>query len=405
VGKRWVSGSAEARLTSRRTSSGLDTRTMAALRSPRTAGVLNGIATTRATQVSSTRSAREIFHENPSIFFYSAPAGARSQESLELAALSAVEGLVHTRVDLPAPPKRRGQARWKRVLGLASTAVVLWAVWFWPARRNYYSKRAEVRYRLDVPYVVGSSNPKQQLDLYLPLAATAGFPIVVFVHGGYWSALDRRWLEPLLGTHGNVGVALARRGIAAAVIGYRQYPEVRSGDDSLDDIASAIRFVRGSCPAWGCGPLFVVGHSAGGHLVSLLALDGRILHRNAIESNAVAGFVSIDGIFDLRAAIPAFTPEQASILRGLFGPDDLALALHSSFSYARREHPRLLFLDSANDERVCRDGFRALEARMKELGSPAEFIELPGLGHNEAIVRIGMDEDPVLPRLLSFIRH
>ena len=290
-------------------------------------------------------------------------------------------------------------------MGLVSTAVVLWLVWFWPARRNYYSKRDDVRYRLDVPYVAGSSNPKQQLDLYLPLAAAAGFPVVVFVHGGYWSALDRRWLEPILGTHGNVGVALARHGIAAAVIGYRQYPNVRSGGDSLDDIASAIRFVRDSCPAWGCGPLFVVGHSAGGHLVSLLALDGRILHRNGIEADAIAGFVSIDGIFDLRAAIPAFTPEQASILRGLFGPDDATLALHSSLSYARRDHPRLLFLDSAKDERVCRDGFHTLEARMKELGSPAEFIELPGLGHNEAIVRIGMDEDLVLPRLLAFFRH
>jgi acetyl esterase/lipase len=306
----------------------------------------------------------------------------------------------------PAPPRpRRSQLRWKRLLWLVGGALAVWLLWFWPARRNYYFKRAHVQYRLDVPYASGSSDPKQQLDLYLPPGAAAGFPIVVFVHGGYWSALDRRWLQPLLGAHGNVGVAFARRGIAAAVIGYRQYPSVQRGDDSLDDIATAIRFVHASCSSWGCGAMFVVGHSAGGHLVSLLAMDDRILRRNGVDADTVAGFVSIDGIFNLRASLAAFTPEQVAVMRKLFGPDDAALALHSTISYARSEHPRLLFLDSTNDEKVCRDGFQEMKARMTKVGSPAQFVELPGLGHNETIVRVGMDNDPVMPSLLAFIRQ
>jgi acetyl esterase/lipase len=56
--------------------------------------------------------------------------------------------------------------------------------------------------------------------------------------------------------------------------------------------------------------MFVVGHSAGGHLVSLLALDGRILRRNGVDVDAIAGFVSIDGIFDLRASLGSFEPDQ-----------------------------------------------------------------------------------------------
>jgi len=282
-------------------------------------------------------------------------------------------------------------------------ALLLWLLWFWPARRNYYFKRDQVQARLDIPYA-GSSDPKQQLDLYLPRGAVAGFPIVVFVHGGYWEALDRRWLTPLLGTHGNVGVAFARQGIAAAIVGYRQYPSVQRGDDSLDDIATAIRFVHASCSAWGCGPVFVVGHSAGGHLASLLALDSRISTRNGLNLDHVAGFVSIDGIFDLNAALSAFTPEQAGIMRTLFGPDPATLAAHSSSSYARPQHPRLLFLDSTDDVKVCRDAFHELKALMTKSGSPAQFIELPGLGHNETVVRIGMDDDPVMPSLLAFIR-
>ena len=298
----------------------------------------------------------------------------------------------------------RSQLRWKRLVLVASVALAVFLLWFWPARRNYYFKRNQVEQRLDVSYVAGLSDPKRQLDLYLPRARTAAFPIVVFVHGGYWSPLDRRWFQPLLGAHGNVGVALANRGVAAAIIGYRQYPQIQRGDDSLDDIAAAIRFVHNSCPSWGCGSIFVVGHSAGGHLVSLLALDERILRRNRVSPDSIAGFVSIDGIFDLGASLAAFKPDQAAIMRQLFGPDEPTLAAHSTVSYVRAEHPRLLFIDSTNDVKVCRDGFRQMEARMTAAGSPAKFIELAGLGHNETIIRVGMDNDAVTPLLLTFIR-
>src|SRR6478752_9354952 len=184
----------------------------------------------------------------------------------------------------------RRAGRWKKIIWLTAAVAACAALWFWPARRNFYSKRAAVERRLDLPYRAGSTDPKTQLDLYLPTPRAAPFPLVVFVHGGYWSALDRRWLEPLLGAFGNVGVAFARRGIAAAIIGYRQYPRIQSGDDSLDDIATAVRFVRDSCPAWGCGPLFVVGHSAGGLLVAQLALDDRILSRHGVTMSSIAGF-------------------------------------------------------------------------------------------------------------------
>jgi acetyl esterase/lipase len=149
--------------------------------------------------------------------------------------------------------------------------------------------------------------------------------------------------------------------------------------------------------------MFVVGHSAGGHLASLLAMDGRILRRNGVDPEAISGFVSIDGIFDLGASLGAFKPGQADIMRQLFGPDDASLAAHSTISYARARHPPLLFIDSTSDQQVCLDSFRRMKARMAEVGSPARFVELAGLGHNEAVLRIGRDDDPVMPALLAFV--
>jgi arylformamidase len=297
----------------------------------------------------------------------------------------------------------------KHVVALAVGVLAAGLLWRWPARRNYYFQRDQVTRRLDVAYTSDASDPKRQLDLYLPRdlprGAGAGVPVVVFVHGGYWSPLDRRWMQPLLGAFGNVGVAFARHGVAAAIVGYRQYPRVQTGDASLDDLANAIRFVQASCPSWGCDPrrTFVVGHSAGGHLVSLLALDERVLRRNGVDPAAVAGYVSLDGLFDVEKALASFKPEQAAIVRQLFGPDDAALAAHSPISYARATHPPLLVVDSTGDEPVCRDAFRQMKARMAAVGSPATFVELPGLGHNEAILRVGTDDDPVMPVLLRVI--
>jgi len=231
------------------------------------------------------------------------------------------------------------------------------------------------------------------------------FPMVVFVHGGYWKPLDRRWMQSLIGLHGNIGAAFARQGIGAAIVGYRQYPEVQKGDDSLDDIAHAIRYVSGTAASWGGDPhrIIVIGHSAGGHLVSLMGLDPRILQRNGVKVGEVAGFVSIDGVFDMRASLGYLKPEQAAILRNLFGPDDSSLAEHSPISYARADHPPMLFVDSTNDEAVCLDGFRQMQTRLTAAGSKARFVQLDGLGHNEMAVRIGMEPDPVMPTLREFV--
>ena len=278
-------------------------------------------------------------------------------------------------------------------------------IYFWPARRNYYGKLGAIDVRLDMPYFAGSRDPKQQLDLYLPRSRSQPFPLIIFVHGGYWKPLDRRWVQSLLGTHGNVGAAFAHRGIGAAIVGYRQYPQVQTGDESLDDIASAIRYVKGMATTWGGDPerLIVIGHSAGGHLVSLLGLDPRVLLRNGVESSAVAGFVSVDGVFDLHAALGYLKPDQGAILRTLFGPDDSALANHSPISYARADHPSMLFVDSTGDEAVCLDGFRHMRKRLAQAGSRARFVELEGLGHNETIIRVGMENDPLMPILLEFV--
>lgn len=299
---------------------------------------------------------------------------------------------------------RKLEIRWKRWLVVALLVLLGAAVYAWPARRNFYGKLGDLDVRRDVAYAAPSTDPKQQLDLYLP-RARANFPLLLFVHGGYWTPLDRRLFQPVLGTHGNLGQALAHRGIGAAIIGYRQYPQVKSGRDSLDDIARAVAFAAQNAKSWGADPwrIFLMGHSAGGHLVSLLAADPTIFERNGLSADSVAGFISVDGIFDLQASLAYFEPEQADVMRTLFGPTPEDLARNSTLLQLKEGHSPLLIVESTGDEPVCREGFKALRAKFQGKDARTEFLELPGLGHNEMIVRAGMTDDPLTPLIARFV--
>src|SRR5437762_2647314 len=131
-----------------------------------------------------------------------------------------------------------------KIVGAVAIALVLLVAVMAPSWRNYYFHRDGVRILEDQAYVEGSADPAHRLDLYLPEKGPGPFPVVVFVHGGFYKPLHRRTLQPLTGLHGCVGVALARQGIATAVIDYRQYPEATSVKDALDDISRAVRYVE-----------------------------------------------------------------------------------------------------------------------------------------------------------------
>src|SRR5688572_20002810 len=91
----------------------------------------------------------------------------------------------------------------QRIQRLATVAVLCLCsascgLYFRSGIRLYYRKAvlAQDRIRLDVPYAGPSSTAKQRLNLFLPVAPSAGtppaaVPFVVFIHGGNWDGGDR----------------------------------------------------------------------------------------------------------------------------------------------------------------------------------------------------------------------
>jgi acetyl esterase/lipase len=111
----------------------------------------------------------------------------------------------------------------------------------------------------DISY---GSNMSQKFDLGLPAGRTATTPLIVVIHGGGWSTGDKTELTWLSN-------GMKQRGFAVANINYRL--TLNQPDNykmQLDDVDSAVQFTLrlASTYTFNGQKLYIVGHSAGGHL-------------------------------------------------------------------------------------------------------------------------------------------
>src|SRR5207245_1238220 len=88
----------------------------------------------------------------------------------------------------------------------------------------------------------------------------------------------------------------------------------------VKDVARAFAWARKHIADYGGRPdqLFLLGHSAGGHLVSLLATDDKYLRAEGLEVTDVRGVIAVSGVYHL-------PPGDLSVRLG--GANALALSL------------------------------------------------------------------------------
>lgn len=150
-----------------------------------------------------------------------------------------------------------------------------------------------------LPYGPGE---REVLDLF---EAAPEAPIVVFLHGGYWQALDRSWFSW-------IAPAFLRHGISVAIPSYDLAPTVRLGR-ILGQVRVATALIRAR--NGGRRPV-VFGHSAGGHMAACMLSEAR-----------ASAAVAISGLFDLQPLIPTslnaalkLDPREAAALSPIHWP-------------------------------------------------------------------------------------
>lgn len=236
------------------------------------------------------------------------------------------------------------------------------------------------------------SAPLQSLDYY---PSTAAGPLVVFVHGGAWISGGRNDYHPLAD-------GLATWGAAVAVVDYRlsggtsniHHPEhardVARGIDFLLAAAEQLRFDSKQ--------VFVIGHSAGAHIAATIATSPEFRK----TAQKLAGFVGLEGIYDLPALSKRWPTYRDWFLNLAFGPEKSWRAASPQYHKPTTRAPWLL-VHSPKDELVDTDQTKHFAKHLKSAKVPVRLELSSDLNHFGVVQALEKPDSPLARLVKSFL--
>jgi len=237
------------------------------------------------------------------------------------------------------------------------------------------------------------------LDLYLPFKQPAGkLPLVVWVHGGGWSAGSRRDAPAL---------PLLKHGFAVASVEYRLSQEAKF-PAQIEDCKAALRWLRASAATYNLDPdhVGVWGSSAGGHLVAMLGATGGVSELdgankdNADESSKVQAVCDWFGptdflLMDKQAAGKGqflhSTPDspESHLIGAPVADNPAKVAAASPLTYVNaksakgegKDLPPFLIMHGDKDPLVPYAQSELLRDALQKAGADVTLQIIPGAGH------------------------
>jgi acetyl esterase/lipase len=238
----------------------------------------------------------------------------------------------------------------------------------------------------------GSDN-RQSLDIYRAKNSQKKLPVVMFIHGGYWSAGEKEQYR-------FVGETLAKQGYLAAVINYQLFPQVRF-PVFIEDAALALAWLHEHVAEYSGDPqqLFVGGHSAGAHSAVMLTLDKHYLA-------AVGGDADqwIKGVFGLAGPYD-FLPPKADKVAQIFGPTE-RYPDGNPVNFVRPHCPPMLLVHGKQDLTVGSFNSQSLADKLREAGNHVETTMVIG-GHIKPLFSFSgpLREDNAILRAIDNLIH
>ena len=250
--------------------------------------------------------------------------------------------------------------------------------------------------------VVFDADHGLKLDVYAPHAQAAGkdsaapnaapAPVIVFFYGGSWEEGRRRWYR-------YVGEALASQGIVTVIPDYRKFPDVRFPAFMID-AAHATQWAFAHAAEFGgdARRIFVMGHSAGGHIAALLACDKRYLAKVDLKPRDLAGMIGLAGAY---AFLP-YVEDEAEI----FGDDAKGRYDSQPINFVDGDEPPLLLLQGLDDEEVTPNNAEVMAERVHAMNGTAVLKLYRDADHGDLLVALARglkSKPPVMRDILDFV--
>jgi acetyl esterase/lipase len=209
--------------------------------------------------------------------------------------------------------------------------------------------------------------------------------VLAFFHGGGWTGGYKEWMAFM-------ATAFTAAGVTFVAMGYRLAPQ-HVFPTGLEDCARAVAWLWREA---GRKPIFIGGHSAGGHYASLLAVASDWQKRLELPQDAIRGCLPISGVYDL-------TREGGLSQRPRFlGSGETERDASPLHRIGARPRPFLLAHGERDFPHLIRQA-EAMEAALGGAGGDVTRIVLAGRDHFSASYAGGEADGPWVPKALAWM--
>lgn len=229
---------------------------------------------------------------------------------------------------------------------------------------------------------------RHKLDVYYP-KGQKNYPVLLFIHGGAWTFGSKDMYDAL-------GKTLAKNGIGVVISNYRLSPKVQH-PAHVEDVARAFAWTHKNIGKYGgrADQLFVCGHSAGGHLVALLATDPLYLKAHGLSPANIKGMIPMSGVY---------TIAPVALFHKAFGKDESKYKEASPQHHVTGNHPPALIIYADKDYPTIDTMSEAFCKKLKGCKCHATTFKVADRDHINIIVRLAASEtDPTTQALLRFV--
>jgi arylformamidase len=230
-----------------------------------------------------------------------------------------------------------------------------------------------------VPYGPGN---RHTIDFF---PGSSEGPIVVFIHGGYWQALDGSFFS-------HCARGLNAHGIGVAIPTYDLCPAV-----TIDDIIGQMRAASRELMRLG-RPLVISGHSAGGHLAACLLATDWPAFEASLPKDPILAVYAISGLFDLGPLV------ETSINKAL-GLDHAAARAASPLFWTPPAGASLDAVVGGNESAEYFRQSRTIVEVWGNAGVATRFGTVPDANHFTAIAPLADPDSPMVLRLKELARR
>jgi dipeptidyl aminopeptidase/acylaminoacyl peptidase len=256
--------------------------------------------------------------------------------------------------------------------------------------RNLFAAHLDVnRATVETYDLAYGTHERNRLDVFTE--GGGNLPIVLFVHGGGFTAGDKRSTDHF---YGNVGRYFASRGFLAATMNYRLAP-ADTWPSGLEDVAAAVSWLSRNASVYGGDPsrIGLLGQSAGCcHIAGYLFGD----HGASRFIQNVRACALLSGLYTVK---PPLSPGQ----QAYFGTDVAQYPERSPMMHvARSATPLLLTVAQFDPPRIAQQTLEFAGALTSSRGACPRLLWLAGHNHVSSALSLGSAQRDVGELLVDY---